>query len=409
MSRILVDPDTLQSLASQFDEASALLQALARRSGQSLAQTDWVAQSLHRPEAQIETAERLGATLSQEAVEFSRSLRQTAERFIAANAWRPAFSATAQAPSGGAGPATDSSTVGLPSDPMAILNAYFPGAQRQAILAHVVEVEGMGGPSAAHGAVVSRGNDGLLYSDGQWLNFGYISFAMPNGTGDEVLQRIFATPGEEEAFRAIALRHLQDRPAGQVPDSHSHLLRQSGTEIPASSASAQADQFIALVKAGDQKALADWFFKYGNDPVVERGVASGHLRPEWGAVMSEFLGRPASVEAQLERIKTGYLDPAIQSANRFGLHSTMGVAWFMDQHVQSGSPKEDMEAMLEPNAPPADSRLYPFWQRYQEGTEQERLRVLTELSGSPGSDVRVRREAVLNDTTLTMAPFADGQ
>lgn len=428
MNRILVDPEALQSLASQLDEVAAGLQELGRRSGQSLAQADWAASSLHRPEGQMEAASRLGASLGHEAFELSRSLRQTAERFRAANAWRPSWSGGgapgaspvfAAASVGGAfaaGAAATGFTVGRESttpssDPMAALYAQFPDPQLQAILTHVVKAEGMHGPNDAHGGVVYWDENGIRKSDRQWLNFGYISFAMPKGTGGDVLRRIFDTPGEEEAFRAIALRHLEDQPAGQVPDSHSRLLYRTGTEIPALSASAQVDQFIAEVKAGRyqpeevrDEALADWFFKYGNTPEVDDKIANGHLRPEWKAVMDEFLGRPASVQAQVQQIDQSYLTPAIKSAERFGLHSTLGVAWFTDQHVQSGSPNLDMKAMLKP-APPPDSPLYEQWQRYQSGTEAERLQVLTELSGPLGSTVRKRREDVLANHSIPREPF----
>ncbi|HLO03564.1 MAG TPA: hypothetical protein VK191_10670 [Symbiobacteriaceae bacterium] len=413
MSRILVDPNQLQSLASQFEAIAASLQEIGRRSSQSLVQTDWVSQSLQQTEGQIEAVARLGAGLANEALELGVSLRQTADRFLAANAWRPSRSVGGggavgtTAPVMGAAPVAPSPGApfqATPADSMAVLNAHFPDPQRQAVLAHIVKVEGMGGPSAAHGGVVYAGDDGLR-SDRQWLNFGYISFAMPSGTGGDVLRRIFATPGEEEAFRAIALRHLQDQAASQVPASHSHLLREAGTEIPALSATAQTDQFIALVKAGKDPALADWFFKYGNTPAVEREVATGDLRPEWKAIMDEFLGRPASVQAQLEQIDNGYLSPAIESAKEFGVQSEKAVAWFADQHVQSGAPNADMYAMIEPSAPPAGSRLSSYWQRYQAGDETERLQVLTELSGSPGTTVRGRREAVLANPALTGAPF----
>lgn len=449
MTRILVDPEALQSLASQFDQVAEGLQELGRRSNQSLAQSDWEAQSLRHAEGQMEAAGRLGASLSHELLGFSRSLRETAERFRVANAWRPSWSggaagraADAPAPLSGeatsassgavaagmaastgsafaagtvAGAGTSTATEsGTPptaattaaTDPMAVLYAHFPDPQRRAILAHIVKAEGMDGAKDAHGGVVYWGDDGQKKSDRQWLNFGFISFATPLGTGGSVLRRIFATPGEAEAFREIALRHLQDQPSSQVPASHSHLLLRSNTEIPALSASDQADQFVRLIKAGDDKAFADWFFKYGNTPAVERdNIPNGHLRPEWKAIMNEFLGRPASVQAQIQQIDQGYLTPAIASAERFGLHSTMGVAWFTDQHVQSGSPNADMEAMLG-SAPPTDSKLHDAWQRYQSGDEIERLQVLTELSGGPGSTVRERREMVLADSTLTLTPFA---
>lgn len=452
MTRILVDPEALQSLASQFDQVAEGLQELGRRSSQSLAQSDWEAQSLRQAEGQMEAAGRLGASLSHELFAFGRSLRETAERFRVANAWRPSWSGGASGQSGAASaPSGEASVAGMaatggafaagtaaggafaagtvagpgtsrgssptpgtaaqdavvaPADPMAILYAHFPDLQRRAILAHVVKAEGMDGAHDAHGGVVYWDDDGHRKSDRQWLNFGYISFATPGGTGGDVLRRIFAIPGEAEAFREIALRHLQDQPSSDVPASHSHLLRQAGTEIPALSASDQANQFVRLIKAGKDETFADWFFKYGNTPAVERdNIANGHLRPEWKAIMAEFLGRPASVQAQIQQIDQGYLTPAIASAERFGLHSTLGIAWFTDQHVQSGTPNEAMEAMLGP-APDPGSRLYDAWQRYQSGDEMERLQVLTELSGGPGSTVRARRKAVLADNSLTLAPFA---
>jgi hypothetical protein len=442
MSRILVDPDQLQSLAAQFAEMAAGLQALGRRSVQGLAEADWASQALAPVMALGHEAGQRAAGLAGEADELGQGLRQTAERFRAANAWRPARTgqggtgiagaataagvgvtahagrAATMGRAAGAGATTATATQGAtsttpgsgptapnaPTDPLAPLYARFADPQVRKALEHVVRAEGMNAPNAAHGAVVYRGKNGWL-CDQRWLNFGYISFAMPEGGGDSVLRRIFATPGEAEAFKEIALRHLQDRSASPIPASHIHLLRAAGPEVPALSAAEQADQFIALARAGKPEALADWFLKYGNEPVVERQVATGHLRPDWEAVMDEFLARPASVQAQLETLDQDYLQPAKDSAANFGFRSEKAVAWFLDQHVQSGSPTDEMRRMLDPQAPAQSDQLYSAWQRFHTGDERERLQVLTELSGSPGTDVRERREAVLADRNLTWTAF----
>jgi hypothetical protein len=434
VTRISVQTEALRSLGATFAEAVEALGQIGRRSAQQLAATEWESVALRGVWDRSQMAARLAADLAAEAHGLSDSLQVTAEAFERANAWRPQEGSQGAAFAGlaghGSGAGSVASTAGavshasggagtpspegggearpgaartaspVSSDVDAILAAHVPNPQERLILRHTILQEGSGTANEAHGAVVYKSKHGLT-CDRQWLNFGLISFAMPSGSGGDVLRKILADPAEESAFKEIALRHLQDNPGGSVPASHQHLLRTGDAAIPPLTKEEQVTSFLGALYSGNDAKLGDWFFKYGNQPAVEAGVATGHLSPAWQSTMNEFLARPAALPAQIESAKAEYLSPALESASKFHLSSVKGVAWLFDQHVQNGGPNDEMLAMVAAQPPQNDDQLAAFYQAYQNGSEAERLGILTKLADAPDTTVYQRRMAVLANENLT--------
>jgi hypothetical protein len=433
VTRINVQTEALRSLGASFAETVETLGQIGRRSAQQLAATEWESVALRGVWDRTQLAARFAAELAAEAHGLSTSLKVTAEAFERANAWRPQEGSQGAVFAGLAGHGSAAGSVGSAAgavphgagragnpppegggvarsgatrtanpvfqDVDAVLAAHFSNPQERLILRHTILQEGSGTANEAHGAVVYKSDEGLK-CDRQWLNFGLISFAMPSGSGGSVLRKILADPVEESAFKEIALRHLQDHPGGSVPGSHQHLLGTEGTEIPPLSKEEQVASFLGALRGGDDAKLADWFFKYGNQPAVEAGVATGHLSPDWKSTMNEFLARPAALPVQIESAKAEYLSPALESASKFHLSSVKGVAWLFDQHVQNGRPNAAMLAMVAAQ-PPQNDQLAAYYQAYQNGSEAQRLEILTKLADAPNTTVYERRRAVLANENLT--------
>lgn len=228
------------------------------------------------------------------------------------------------------------------------LSSIFKTPQERLILEHTKSEEGPGKYGAAWGAVVYRDNNmGQLLCDRNWLNFGLISFAFPSGSAGSVQRAILSHPGEEDVFRSICAKYLKDRSSDTVPAGWIHLLKnQSDPTIAAKTTSQLTDEFLSLVKAGDDGAARDWFFKYLDTPTTKEGVATGDLRDDWTRVFQEFLSRPASQYEQLKAAYNQYFQPARDMAERLGLTTMRGVGFMFDTYVQHGGLTQKMRDLL---------------------------------------------------------------
>lgn len=446
MVRILLWPDELRRLSTTMEREGTELAALTGRAGSTLTRLGWRVSQQERVEQHYAEASRLGEQLAEQARAMARFLRESADRFDQADrapvgGWQwpslgrehglPASLAPwAKVAPGAAIPVTSGGTgrwltetypelfnppvagqapgqapgqvPGQAQAPglteaehvSAMLAQYFPKPADQMILRHTMAEEGPSRFGAAWGGVVYRPQNSTEWiADNQVLNFGIISFAFPSGSAGGVLRRILSSPEEEQAFREIASRHVQDHPGGSVSPGWQHLLRE--TQDPTIAPKSQAeliDEFVTQIKAGDDTQTADWMLKYASqEKVGSYGVATTKLDPAWDATMEEWLSRPASQVAQLSVAHDQYLKGALPIAEQLQLKTVRGVGFVFDAVVQGGSLPP--AALAEANN--ADFQALP---------ESEKLQRLLAHFG-PGSTEWHRRKAVIDSPYLTDDPY----
>lgn len=282
----------------------------------------------------------------------------------------------------------------------AMLAKYFPRPEDRLILKHTMSEEGPGRFGAAWGGVVYQKEKSEPWiADGQMLNFGLISFAFPSGSAGGVLRKILSSPEEEQAFREIALRHLQDNPGGEIKEGWRHFLRTTADPTYAPKSNTElVDEFLVQIKSGNDRQAADWLFKYANVEITgAHGVNTTRLRGDWNALFEEWLARPASQVAQLSTARETYFDGvdgadgAVDLAGKLGLKTVRGVAFAFDAKVQGGSLPAKAWTTVETTA-------------YKHAPESQKLEMLRDIYGQ-GSTEWHRRNSVLQSTTLTDDPY----
>ena len=166
-----------------------------------------------------------------------------------------------------------------------------------------------------HGFTLAQGN-----FDGAGLTWGIIGFTLKHGELKRIIKAAFTE--DPELVRSCF---------GDKTDELLKIL-----EKPLDQQIAWADSIsIPPSKAPLQEPWKSAFTKFGNTPLAQR--------------------------LQLERVRDAYFEPAIRTAQRFGIVSEIGIALCFDIHVQNGSVKPAAEASvrrkLQPGMAPVEIRL----------------------------------------------------
>ena len=166
-----------------------------------------------------------------------------------------------------------------------------------------------------HGFGLAQGN-----FDGAGITWGIIGFTLRHGE----LGRIF-----EEAFAGDEI--LVRKAFGPETDTFRGVLHKS---LP------------------EQLAWADQ---------VSLGKSRALLAEPWRSHFQAFGDEPAVQVIQIKHVTEDYFQPALETANRYGLASELGVSLCFDIHVQDGgvSPRaaDAIKSKLDPAAPERDRRV----------------------------------------------------
>ena len=224
---------------------------------------------------------------------------------------------------------------------------YFTPAQAKA-LRYTLSKEG-GGFTTCHGDVWYRGRQGWTW-DHSILNYGIISFNLPNGGCAALLRRLVSN--------GAACRELE------------RLF----------------PQFIA-----DPELLPDCERAFGADDATmaawwrENALADEHhLRPEWHDLLVAWAETEPNKRVQLEQVCAEYIAPAVAAAEKLGVTSERGLALLFDMAVQRGTQwVADLAGAVKWDSP-----------QWQALSEQEKLRQLLGQDTEP--DSIARKEPIVN-------------
>jgi Glycosyl hydrolase family 46/Putative peptidoglycan binding domain len=95
---------------------------------------------------------------------------------------------------------------------------------------------------------------------------------------------------------------------------------------------ANTDEFLAIMRAPRSRQLA-----FADS--ISAGPRKVSVREPWRTGFRRFGQLPAVQALQLERVKSTFWDPALQTARELGLKTELGLALCFDIHVQNGSIK----------------------------------------------------------------------
>lgn len=116
-------------------------------------------------------------------------------------------------------------------------------------------------------------------------------------------------------------------------------IYQRDPELVRQAFGSKTDQLIAVLNSSKAEQLA---FADG----ISLGPKKVKLAEPWGTSFARF-GEIAEVQAlQLELVNQDYFQPALESAQEFGLQTELGISLMLDTHVQNGGPNQNIREQV---------------------------------------------------------------